>query len=281
MAAKTVPPVVADPFANGPGPQERDTQRAASTRWIRLGDMHVTPSAQRKYDRKRAERMADNFDLEALGYPVVNHRDGKWWIVDGQHRVGALRILGFEDDQKIECEAYFGMTEAQEADLFLRRDDRKAVHPLDKFRIAVNAGWETECAINAVVSDLGLHIGYGANRIQAVGTVQRLYADGGPTTLGRTLLILREAYGPPGFTAAIIAGVGLVIRRYGTLINTERVVEALQKKVTNGAAGLDQTANATRKTTGFAKDQCVAAAVVKAINKTRGKKLADWWKDTE
>ena len=254
-----------------------DTQRAASTEWVRIGDMRVTPSAQRKFIKAHADKIAASFDLEALGYPVVNHRDGAVWIVDGQHRVAALRQIGFGPEQHIECEAYHGLTERQEAELFLERAMVKAITPLDRFRIAITAGRATETEILKIVEYLNLKVGAGQGKIAAVGTLIRLYTDGGPDALGRTLLILRESYGESGFGASIIEGVGLVVRRYGTQLPTDRAVKALQAAA-GGASGLDQRANAMRKATGNSKGACVAASVVEIINRSRGKKFPGWWK---
>ena len=50
---------------------------------------------QRRFNAAAAERIRDNLDLDALGYPVVNIRDGVAWVIDGQHRLFALRERGF------------------------------------------------------------------------------------------------------------------------------------------------------------------------------------------
>jgi len=264
-------------------------RRSAVTEWVYLSDMQVTPAAQRKYQGAHASRIAADFDLEALGYPVVNHRDNAVWIVDGQHRVGALKIMGWDQatateprGQQIECEVYYDLTEAQEADLFLRRDMRKAVAPMDKYKIAVTAGRADESAVQRIVAELGLHVGIGSQYIQAPSTLTKVYRNGGETALGRALLIIREAYGETGFKAPIIGGIGLLITRYGNLVTTERVIEALQKAA-GGWSGLDQKANTLKKSTGYSKEACVAASVVEYVNRVpkRGKKLPNWFRKAD
>jgi len=261
-------------------------QRASTNRFIALGDMRVTPSAQRKYQPVWAEQMAADFNLERMGYPVLNYRDNTWWIVDGQHRISALKIIGFADEDLVECECYVGLTEKQEADLFLHRAKNKPIHPLDKFRIAVNAGWPDETAIQRVVDSLNnpddpspLKIGFGKRKISAVGALMTIYKEAGEGGLGRTLLILQEAFGETGFSAAMIGGVGLVIRRYGNLVETKRLVDALRKSP-GGAAGIEQKAEVLKRSTGNGKGVCLGAAVVEAYNRGRGKKLTNWWRDT-
>lgn len=254
---------------------------------VPLGQMRVAPAAQRKFQPAWAEQMAADFSLERMGHPILNFRDDAWWIVDGQHRMAALKIIGFADEDLVpDCECYVGLTEQQEADLFLHRAKNKAIHPLDKFRIGVKAGWPDECAIQRIVEGLNdpteptrIQIGFGPKKIAAVGALTKIYKEAGEAGLGRTLLILREAFGETGFSSAMIGGVGLVIRRYGNLIDTRRLVDALRKSA-GGAAGIEQKAEVLKRSTGNGKGACLGAAVVETYNRTRGKKLTNWWRDT-
>jgi hypothetical protein len=252
--------------------------RAAAIRSVPLGQMNVAPAAQRKFFPKHAQDMADDFDLEGMGYPVLNYRDGTWWIVDGQHRVAALRILGFADEDVIECECFVGLTEKEEADLFLRRAKSKPIHSGDKFRISVNADREDEVAIQKIVTDLGLKVGIGSgNNIQAVGALGKVYREAGATVLGRTLLIIREAYGDRAFTATLIGGIGLLLHRYGNNVDSARLIGAM-KKASGGVEAIEQSANQLRRSLGGSKPAAAAGALVQLYNKSRGKKLPDWWK---
>lgn len=45
--------------------------------------MKVAPHAQREFRKWKAAEFAANFDLESIGYPVVNLRDDHYYIVDG------------------------------------------------------------------------------------------------------------------------------------------------------------------------------------------------------
>ena len=63
--------------------------------------------------------MAAEFDIDKLGYPVVNRADGIDWVIDGQHRTYALRKQHvIPSDGTIECEVYENLSEQQMADLF-------------------------------------------------------------------------------------------------------------------------------------------------------------------
>ena len=255
-------------------------QRAAHLRWIPIAEMRVSPKSQREFRKSHAEEYAADFDLEALGYPVVSMRDGHYWIVDGQHRIEALKMIGW-GDQSIQCECYEGLAEADEADLFLRRDTRRAIRPFDKFRIALTAGREVETDIERTVAAQGLKISQDSaeGSIAAIAALRRVAALGGPAVLGRDLRILRDSFAgdSSAFHAELISGVGRVCQRYNGALDDRVAVERLSA-LRGGAAALVRKANSYKEKTGRPKDDCIAAAVVDVINAGRGgKKLDGWW----
>lgn len=261
-------------------PADRKAQRTSHLRWVPIGAMKLSPKAQREFRQQHAETFAADFDLEALGYPVVNERDGHFYIVDGQHRIAALKMMGFDDAQQVQCECYTGLTEAEEAELFLRRGTVKAIQGFDKFRIAITAEREAETDIDRIVRAQGLVISKDkmSGAVRAVGTLKRVYSRSGGPTLGRALRIIRDAYGDPGFEATVIDGIGLLCQRYNGEVND---IEAVKKLAAahGGVNGLLGKAENLRRQTGNQKAHCVAAAAVEIINSGHGgKKLPSWWK---
>src|SRR4051812_32882071 len=91
--------------------------RAARLQWHALGELYPSPVAQRhKLNQGRVDHLCANMDLEQLGYPTVNVREDRKYIIDGWHRVEALRQFGFTPDDKIECVTYFKLDGAAEAE---------------------------------------------------------------------------------------------------------------------------------------------------------------------
>ena len=257
------------------------TRRAPHLRWVPITKMRVSPRAQRSFSPAHAAALAASFDLEAMGYPVVNLRaDGLFYIVDAQHRVEALKILGWAD-QQLQCECYEGLTEAEEADLFLMRNKRRTVSAFEKFRIALVAGLPEETGIDRVVRANGLKISQDRRdgSVSAVGALARVYRRGGPGGLGRALRIIRDAYGTPGLDAHVIEGIGLLCHRYNGELTDRQAVERLSG-VLGGVHGLAGRAEFLRKKTGVSKATGVAASAVEIINSGRGgAKLPSWWKN--
>ena len=263
------------------GTQLRRLERAARLRWVPLAQMRVNPLAQRDRNEARVAQLAASFDPEQIGAPVVSHRGDWYYLVDGQHRVEAYKLwLESWQDQQVQCWCYEGLTEAQEAELFLKQNDTLTVNAFAKFKVAVQAGRDAEADVDRIVRALGLRIagGRSGGAICAVATLRRVYARGGPAVLSRALRIIRNAYGDVGLDGPVIDGIALVCQRYDGQLSEQRAVERLSA-ARGGVAGLTGRAGQLRQATGSAPAQCVAAAAVELINRgAGGKRLPAWWR---
>lgn len=253
-------------------------ERTARLRWVPIAKMRVSPVAQRELKQARVDHLATNFDVEQLGTPTVNHREGHYYILDGQHRIEALKQIGW-GDQQVQCWTYDDLTDAEMADRFDRLNDVLAVHAFDRFRIRVNAGRDIESDIDRVVRAQGLVVSRDKidGAVGAVGTLRKVYTRGGASTLGRTLRIIRDAYGDAGLDAHVIDGIGHLCQRYNGQLDDQALVQKLSNSH-GGVSGLTNKAEIIRRQTGNAKGLCVAAAAVEIHNTGRGgKKLPSWW----
>lgn len=259
---------------------QNKVERTATLKWVPIGLMCVSPLAQRELVEARVDKMAASFDPELIGTPTVSYRDGKWFIVDGQHRIETMRSVGW-GDQRVQCWTYEGLTEAEEAEMYLALNDTLAQTAFDKFRIAVVAGREIETDIDRIVRAQNLTVTRDRieGGIRAVGTLVRVYKRGGPRVLARTLRIIRDAYGTYGFESAVIDGIGYLCDRYNGELQDELAVAKLGN-LHAGVNGLLNKAEHIRRSTGQSLGQSVAAAAVEVINSGKGgKKLATWFRD--
>lgn len=253
--------------------------REARLRWVPIDKMRVSPFSQRELNQARVDRLAADFDLEQLGTPTVNMHGTAFHILDGQHRVEALRLIGY-GDQQIQCWTYEGLTPKEEAKTFLKLNDTLTVSRYDKYTKAVNAELETQLEIDRVVRAQGLIVSRDKipGSIAAVATLERVFQRSGSATLGRTLRIIRDAYGDPGFEAAVIDGIGLMCQRYNGDLDDTHAVRKLGTAHA-GVSGLLGKAEIIRRQTNGQKNHSVAAAAVEIINSGKGgKKLPSWWK---
>ena len=265
-----------------PNDIKKRVERDARLRWIPLGKMRVSALAQRELNESRVEHIAAAMDLEQIGTPTVNERDGHFYIIDGQHRVEALRRwLGDDcEGQQIQCWSYVGLTEEEEAEKFLKLNDTLTVNAMAKFKVGVQAGRYTETDIDRIVRAQGLCVTQDKieGGVRAVGTLRRVYEREGAAVLARSLGIIRDAYGTAGFEAPVIDGMGYLCGRYNGELDVPNAVTRLAS-AHGGVNGLLNNAKILRRQTGNSRGQCVAAAAVDLINRGRGgKKLPAWWK---
>jgi hypothetical protein len=254
-------------------------ERVARLKWVPIAHVEYPSLAQReKINLARVDHIAADFDLEQLGTPTVNERDGRYYAIDGMHRIEALKLIGW-GDQQVQCWTYNGLTDEEMAERFLKLNDTLSVSAFDKFRVGVNAGRAVECDIDRIVRSAGLAIGRTDDAIRAVGTLRKVYDRGGPAVLAVTVQLIRDTYGMPGFDASVIDGLGLFVQRYGPVADLDAVSRRLQT-VHAGVLGLLGKAEVIRRQTKAAKAHCVAAAAVDVVNSGRGgKKLPSWFRE--
>lgn len=261
---------------------------------VPIAQMRVPPAllTQREFRKSHGDKISAELDLDKLGLPVMNHRDGIFWVLDGQHRLYALKQWGF-GDQKIPCIVYEGLSDSEAADMFLGLDARRAIGSYDKFHIACTAGRNRETAIRRAIESQGLK----PSRDQKDGCIGALSACGrvydragaanpqtGEVVLGQVLRTLNKAFGGDAgaFEGSAIEGLGFVFTRFNGKTNEKEMASQLAV-VPQGVRGILRRAESMRAKTGNQKTQCVAAVIVDLYNKAtraRGKdRLPSWWKE--
>lgn len=80
---------------------------------------------QRPVDEKEVDRLIREWDDRLLDPLVVSFRDGKFYVVDGQHRVAAMRKMNGGKEVMVPCTIYSGLTYEQEAELCYKLDKAK------------------------------------------------------------------------------------------------------------------------------------------------------------
>lgn len=266
---------------------KQPSRRPSKIRPVSIAQMRVPPAlvTQREFRKAHGDAIAAALDLNKLGYPIINHRDGIYWVCDGQHRIYALRENGFEKDN-LDCEVYEGLSDSEMAEIFLGRDDRRAISPYDKFHVACTAGRQRENDIRRVVESNGLKISRTKeeNCIGAIAALGKVYDRSGDVVVGQVVRTIKNAYGgdATAFDGAVIDGLGLVFNRYNGRTNERELVSRLSD-TSHGMRGLLRRAEVQRERTGNSKSQCVAATVVDIYNKGLGardaKRLPSWWKE--
>lgn len=164
---------------------------------LKIEAIQIDPDYQRDLRHDLVNKIAREYDIVKAGPILISERsDGSLWCVDGQHRMlGALQA----GETEVFANVVHGLNKEQEAELRLARNDRRSDTIYEKFRTRLVMGDAKAHRIVEIVrqnkSDVNLtpNVNTGIN---AIGALELLFdATGGGSWLGRTLRVIREAFG--------------------------------------------------------------------------------------
>lgn len=222
------------------GRQAADIRRAESVGfhargiqdWVSVDSLFSDPRYQRVVDMRRVERMAKEFDPDALGVIYVSNRgNGQNAVMDGFHRVALMRYLNW-GDQKMPAFVFTGLTVQEEAEIFTRMNkDRKQPHPHDLFRSEVAAGRPEAVALNEVFTEVGIKVSTspGAKNIRALATARRAFHIAGPDVVRRALKVLTKAWDrhDDAINGDVLNGLSLLLLTEPELIDDKHLAARL------------------------------------------------------
>lgn len=205
--------------------------------WQKVSDLTIGARYQRTLRESKVKDIAENFDPFQFGVPaVVRRADGSMHVTDGQHRISAMRLMGW-DDQMIQVEVISGLDYTEEAGMHGDRNaNRTATSAFDLFMTNLEAQRPLEVAVWKILEARGLTLAKsGAHpndgSIYAVGALERIYNTGGAPLLERTLDTIIEAWGPlpDGFQAPILKGVSRLLAEYDRMVDNTRLVKSMKR----------------------------------------------------
>lgn len=109
---------------------------------------------QREVKKSLINQIARDFSFLKCQPLTISKREGKYWCVDGQHRwEAAMKRLNVTH---LPCIVHEGLTESDEADLFLAINDVKAIVKAgDKFKAQVCSGAEEAIKLQSMLDKYG------------------------------------------------------------------------------------------------------------------------------
>ena len=84
--------------------------------------MDVDYTYQRMPRRAHINELKYHWNHACAGVLIVSHRNNRFYVVDGQHRMFAAKELGFES---LYCLVHTGLSQTDEADIFTKQDEMK------------------------------------------------------------------------------------------------------------------------------------------------------------
>jgi len=200
---------------------------------IRPCDLHVDSSYQRATNIKRVQKIVDNFNPNAIGTIYLSMRnDESLHIIDGAHRVLALRQLGLEENY-INAQVYFGLTPQQEAQLFvIMNESRVKPQPYEIHKAAVTSQDSVALEIDRILQLHGLCLVDlpRDNHVRAVANVYNLYSKMTPHAFSNVFKILKNANGSSyeSFSVEYLVAVAIILIKYPH-VDIDRLITTIAK----------------------------------------------------
>jgi len=201
---------------------------------VKVSDLTIDYTYQRQPIMKKVNKIAKSFDPDILGVIICSMReDGSIAVIDGSHRVHALRMKNM-NDTTLNALVYFSLTIQEEAKIFaMLNQEHTKPNTAEIFKAGIVSGDEETIAINKILNSLGLIIGVGPgdNKLRAISTVKRVYRNAGDKVLYDTLHTIKSAYGDSSSTMrdVLISAVAIIYNRYGSKVEVSRMITTLQK----------------------------------------------------
>jgi len=195
------------------------------TRMIPIAELQ-TGGYQRPTNQSQVDRIAAAFDEAKLGMPIVSLRDGRYHLLDGAHRIAALRKLGYTHAM---CIVLKGLTYQDEADYFRTQNrNSRSLTKINLFKAGLEANDPMYIAIDRICRANGFIVGTSSNRfntlaaIYALSTICTVY---GYDVLDSTLSLIRGTWeGVNNATRReFLMGVAEFVHRFGTVKFAERM----------------------------------------------------------
>lgn len=166
-------------------------------KFISVNDLRLGKYQRVITDMARIKKMSDVFDETLLGTITVSFRDGKNYVIDGQHRTVLSKIMKREGLMAL---VYEGLTYEQEAEYFNKLNgangEQKKLRKSEVFNANVEAKDAMSIDIQAIIEELGFYLSAtsGDNSIAAIGTVEKIYKKRGSQGLKEVLQLTRDTW---------------------------------------------------------------------------------------
>lgn len=181
---------------------------------------------QRPTNTAQVDKIAAHFDEAKLGLPIVSERDGQYHLLDGAHRVAALRKIGYTHAK---CLVLTGLSYQDEAEYF--RTQNQNSRPLtryNQYKAGLESGNEQCVQIDRIAHVNGFNVGMSYknfNSIAAIHALTTICSVYGYDTLEKTLGLLRATWeGINNVTRReFLVGTAEFVHRFGTAQFAERM----------------------------------------------------------
>lgn len=195
---------------------------------------------QRKIKTQEVDKIFNGYDDNLVNQITVSLRDGRYYIIDGQHRVTAIKKK-FGSNAIVKCRVIPGLTIKDEAAYFRKiNKSQREINSNDDF----NSGYYEEDPTIIGVVNIGEKYGISFGnknlngmknikfRVKAVETAQNIYNGYGKEVFNRVCRILSEGFvdEPSAFNASLMEATAIVLNTYGKDCSDDVFIKKLRAR---------------------------------------------------
>jgi hypothetical protein len=206
---------------------------------VALDDLKIDLAAQRALVGSRVRKLSAKFDPVLVGELLVSKRPDGHYVVDGHHRLAAAAAQNGNTPTSLKCEVFTGLHLADEARLFMGRNDRANVRRLDFDRNLATSGDQDTLDIQMAAQSAGFvfvtqNEDESTFRDRAAGVMimrdaeRRKHIDlSGPEHLARVFAFYARTYGNQERIESIVFKALSKVFLLKTPVNEDRLYERL------------------------------------------------------
>lgn len=203
-------------------------------RSVAVNGLRTDMSYQSPVKENQVKKIVKNFDPQSVDSIVVSRRsNGFYYIVDGQHRVEALRRLNIT---QVLAKIHSDLTVEEEAKLYRDINTRPTKSPKSMAKASIKHGDEHAIRIMNTVNATGMQIDFDNQNatvgyIGAYRSLERIVKDYGDLGLIETISFIKRVYGNESkyFQGFVMEGFAKFLANYYTQINQDSLKERLEK----------------------------------------------------
>ncbi len=224
--------------------EERQVQSVTFAEYHNPGELRMLSTSrlssgqpyQRHVDEAAVVRLLREWDDRLLEPVIVSFRDGKFNVVDGQHRIAAAKKRSEGQEVMMPCRIYTGLSYEQEAELCYKLDRAQRRLSLPQATNALmESGVDPETTeIRRLLESEGFVWALGkkhgeAYEIVATRAVINAYRSLGGAAFSRMFALLRDTWRgePASLSASMISGMSLFLKTYETELRDNLFVKRL------------------------------------------------------
>ena len=201
-------------------PFSREINVVYKMMYVNSADIDVA-KYQRRLSKKKVDRIVAGFDERIANEPKLSHRDGRYYVFDGQHTIAARKILNGGKDLDIVCKVFYDLPPEDEALLFAAQTGISSKPSPGVTLRAKEIGEDAEtCGFIKANELLDIQPSYsdahGKYRLRCINTAYQEYCKVGEKRYKEAMKIIVDAWkgAPSSFVSEVIVAMCSFVKIY-------------------------------------------------------------------